>query len=103
MDCEFLRLCSESLSESVRLFGGATFFYKGTSYPAVINDLEVSQVLIDGGLLQELITIIIVSQHILPAAPAIGETLIANGKLLRIKSNKADEVAYELHCITAAK
>lgn len=102
MSCEFLRLCSESLNESVRLFGGATFLYKGSSYSAVINDLELSQVLQDGGLLEELITIIIVSNRVLETPPNVGDTLYANGKTLRVNSVKQDEVSWEIHCTTGA-
>jgi hypothetical protein len=102
MTCEFLELAGRALHESVNLFGAPTFTYKGTAYPAVINDLEVSQVLMEGGLLEELITIIIVSIRVLPAPPNVGDNLCASGKALRVNSVKRDEVSWEIHCTTAA-
>jgi hypothetical protein len=39
---------------------GSTVLYKGTTFPAIINDVELSNMLEDGGFMETLGTIVIV-------------------------------------------
>lgn len=90
-----------ALAEVTEIFG-SPFTYKGTCYRGVINDLEMTSVLVDGGLLEGLVTIIVVGKCDLPSRPAVGETILAEGKTLRVEKVKDDAVSYEIHCRSAA-
>ena len=92
---------AEALAEVTKIFG-SPFSYKGLKYCGVINDLEVSSLLMDGGLLEGLVTVIIVGKCDLPTRPAIGETIIVEGKTLRVEKVKDDTTSYEIHCRSAA-
>ena len=79
------------------------FVYKGATYKAVINDMELYTELAEGGLKETLATVIVVSKTQLKAKPVTGETVTISGKPARIYKVADDELAYTLTCITATK
>jgi hypothetical protein len=91
-----------ALAEVIALLG-TTIVYKGTTYNAIVNDVELSNDLQDGGFTESLASIVILQKSDIATAPKAGETLTINGKKARIESVRQDEVAYELHCKTATK
>ena len=99
---DFLATVNAALAE-VTDYLGSSFVYAGHTYNAVINDLELSNDLKDGGLLESLSTIIIVSKDVLQVEPKAGETLYIGPRKARIIRVKIDEISYELHCETAKK
>jgi hypothetical protein len=92
---------ADALSEATAIMG-SSFIYKGATYSGIINDLESASLLIEGGLLETLVTIIVVQKCGLPTRPAVGETILSGGKTVRIERVKEDESSWELHCKTAA-
>lgn len=107
MAATFLSTFQSALDELVSVFTEGsptqTFNYNGVSYPAIINDIELSNDLQDGGLLESLATVIIVSKSVLFVEPTAGETLYIGTKKVRVERVKADEVSYEIHCRTATR
>ncbi len=101
-NADFLAFHQSALSE-VNSFLGSVFYYKGTAYVGVINDLELSNDLAEGGLIENLATVIIVPKSVLTVAPKAGERLTIEGKAVRIERVKADEVSFEIHCVTAVR
>jgi len=103
----FLSEFQTALDEVTAIFSNGSptpsFNYKGLDYPAIINDVELSNELKEGGLLESLATVIIVSKSVLTAEPVSGETLYIGTKKARIELVKADEVSYEIHCRTATR
>jgi hypothetical protein len=104
---DFLSGFQSALDEVTAIFtdGSPTpsFNYKGVDYPAIINDVELSNELKEGGLLESLATVIVVSKSVLDFEPASGETLYIGTKKARIEQVKTDEVSYEIHCRTATR
>jgi hypothetical protein len=92
---------ADALAEVTAVMG-SPFTYKGAVYTGVINDLETTSILIEGGLLENLVTIIVVQKCDLPARPAVGETILIGDKTVRIENVKGDESSWELHCKTGA-
>ena len=107
MPHDFLSGFQSALDEITGIFtnGSPTpsFNYKGLDYPAIINDVELGNELKEGGLLESLATVIIVSKSVLNVEPASGETLYIGTKKARIEQVKADKVSYEIHCRTATR
>lgn len=101
MNAEILALFQASLDE-VNCLLGESFTLNGLAYRGIINDVELLSTMLDGGLLEGLATIIVVPTSQLPAAPTIGQTLRARGKIMRVEKVKTDEASHEITCKTAA-
>jgi len=100
-NADFLAFHNFALSEA-NCFFGSPFVYKGVTYTGIINDIELSTDLKEGGLLETLGTIIVVSLCVLPVAPIAGERIIIAGKPVRIEKVIKDEVTLTIHCKSAA-
>jgi len=102
MSQEFLDFHNAALSEGTALFG-STFIYNNKSYNAVIDPVEITTELEDGGFMEVLGTRIIVSRSQFSNTPVSGETLFIGAKKVRILKVIEDEIAFELQCVTASK
>jgi hypothetical protein len=97
---DFLSFHVNALNE-VASFLGSQFTYNNTVYTGIINAVELSNELVDGGLMEVLGTQIIVPRAQLATAPAAGQTLYIGTQKARIVKVELDEVSFELTCVTA--
>lgn len=103
----FLSEFQYALDEATQVFTDSSptpsFNYNGVEYPAIINDIELSNDLKEGGLLESLATVIIVSKSVMVIEPKAGETIYIGLKKVRVERVKSDEVSFEIHCRTAER
>jgi hypothetical protein len=93
----------EAALDEANAFVGESFTFRGASYTGIINEVEITTALQDGGFLEGLAKVIIIPKTVLATIPAVGEKLTTNGKTLRIDKVKEDESSFEVTLITAAK
>lgn len=97
----FSEFHQEALTEAIGIFG-TLFTFNSASYRGVVNQIEIGSKFQDGGLLETLVTTVVVLRSDFATAPAVGQKLTIDGKLLRIEKVDRDEVSYTLSCVTAA-
>jgi hypothetical protein len=102
MNSDFLNFHTAALAE-VTAFLGSPFTYNGTVYTGVINAIELSNELVEGGLMESLGSQIIVPKTSLPNTPKTGETVFIGTVKARINKVETDEVSYTITCVTAKK
>ena len=98
---EFYDLERTSLDE-VNGIVGDCFSYKGQQYTGVINEVEFTSELMEGGALFGLATTIVVPKTQLSTKPSVGETVLIHISLFRIENVKEDQTSFTLTLVTAA-
>jgi hypothetical protein len=102
MSNAFQHFHDEALSAVILLLG-SPFIYKGSTYQGIINDIELSNALEEGGFVESLSSIVVLPRTAIATPPKAGETMTIGGKKARIESVRQDEVAFEIHVKTAKK
>src|SRR5690348_10315199 len=102
MNSEFQNFQNRMMADAASIMGEA-FTYQGQTYQGIVSSRKLEYQAEDGGYIQTLQIIIVVSKAQLSTTPVSGQTLVYNGTTIRIESVADDFAAWEVTGITATK